>query len=49
VGTELVSRSSEIIAVVSDHPVDLDVPQYELDDAPGIADLIERRYLSAPS
>lgn len=48
-GTELVSRRSEIIAVVSDHPVDLDVPQYNLDDAPGVADLIEQRYLSVPA
>ena len=48
-GTELVSRSTEIIAVVSDHPVDLDVPQYELDNASGVADLIERLYLSAPA
>lgn len=48
-GTELVSRSTEVIAIVSDHPVDLDVPQYNLDDAPGVADLIERRYLSVPN
>jgi molybdopterin-guanine dinucleotide biosynthesis protein B len=44
-GTELVSRRTEIIAVVSDHPIDLDVPTFSLDDAPGIADLIERRFL----
>ena len=48
-GTELVSRRTEIVAVVSDHPVDLDVPRYNLDDAPGIADLIERLYLSVPA
>jgi molybdopterin-guanine dinucleotide biosynthesis protein B len=45
-GTELVSRSKEIIAVVSDHPIDLAVPRFDLDDAPGIASLIERLYLS---
>ena len=45
-GPELVSRSTEIIAIVSNHPVNLDVPQYGLDDAPGVADLIERLYLS---
>ncbi len=45
-GTQLVSRSTEIIAVVSDHPVDLEVPRFDLDDASGVADLIERRFLS---
>jgi molybdopterin-guanine dinucleotide biosynthesis protein B len=48
-GTELVSRSTEIIAVVSDHPIDLDVPRFNLDDAPGIADLIEGLFLSEPA
>jgi molybdopterin-guanine dinucleotide biosynthesis protein B len=45
-GTELVSRRSEIVAVVSDHPIDLEVPKFDLDDAPGIATLIERLYLA---
>ena len=45
-GTELVSRRSDIIAVVSDHPIHLHVPRFDLDDAKGVADLIERRFLS---
>ena len=45
-GTDLVGRSSEIIAVVSDHPIALDVPRFDLDDARGIANLIEQRFLS---
>jgi molybdopterin-guanine dinucleotide biosynthesis protein B len=46
VGTELVSRTTEVIAVVSDHPIDLEVPRFDLDDASGVANLVERRYLS---
>jgi molybdopterin-guanine dinucleotide biosynthesis protein B len=45
-GTELVSQTSEIIAVVSDHPVDLEVPRFDLNDASGVANLIERHFLS---
>jgi molybdopterin-guanine dinucleotide biosynthesis protein B len=44
-GTELVCRRQEIIAVVSDHPTDLDVPHFDLDDAPGVATLLESLYL----
>jgi molybdopterin-guanine dinucleotide biosynthesis protein B len=45
-GTELVSRRQEIIAVVSDYPIDLDVPRFDLDDASGVASLIEKLFLS---
>ena len=44
-GTELVCRREEIIAVVSDHPVDLDVPRFDLDDDAGVATFLEERYL----
>jgi molybdopterin-guanine dinucleotide biosynthesis protein B len=44
-GSNLVSRRQEIIAVVSDHPVDLDTPQFSLEDAPGVATLIETQFL----
>ena len=44
-GSSLVSRRQEIIAVVTDHPVDLDTPQFGLNDAPGVATLIERQFL----
>jgi molybdopterin-guanine dinucleotide biosynthesis protein B len=45
-GTELVCRPDEIVAVVSDHPVDLHVPRFDLDDAAGVASWIEARFLS---
>jgi molybdopterin-guanine dinucleotide biosynthesis protein B len=45
-GTEPVSRQQDIIAIVSDHPTTLAVPHFDLDDAPGVADLIQARYLS---
>jgi molybdopterin-guanine dinucleotide biosynthesis protein B len=44
-GTNLVCREDEIIAVVSDHPIDLDVPRFDLDDAAGVATLLEERFL----
>ncbi|MBN1935364.1 MAG: molybdopterin-guanine dinucleotide biosynthesis protein B [Anaerolineae bacterium] len=44
-GTDLVCRRDEIVAVVSDHPIDLDVPHFDLDDAAGVAAFIERRFL----
>ncbi len=44
-GTEPVSRREDIIAIVSDHPITLDVPRFDLDDAVGVADLIQARYL----
>jgi molybdopterin-guanine dinucleotide biosynthesis protein B len=48
-GVGLVCRPSEIIAVVSDYVVEIDAPQFGLDDASGVADLLERRYLRNPS
>jgi molybdopterin-guanine dinucleotide biosynthesis protein B len=45
-GTDLVSRRKEIIAVVSDHPIDLDVPRFDLDDAPGVATFLETHFLN---
>ena len=40
------SRPSDLSAVVSDHDIDLEVPKFSLDDAPGVADLIEALVLS---
>jgi molybdopterin-guanine dinucleotide biosynthesis protein B len=48
-GTGLVCRRSEIIAVVSDYPISIDVPHFDLEDADGVATFLERRYLSHPS
>jgi molybdopterin-guanine dinucleotide biosynthesis protein B len=45
-GTEVVSRREEIIAIVSDCCVDLSVPRFDLDDAVGVADLLTSVFLS---
>jgi molybdopterin-guanine dinucleotide biosynthesis adapter protein len=34
-----------LVALVTDDPVDLDIPRYRFDDVAGVADLIEERYL----
>jgi len=47
-GSDLVCRQDEIVAVVGDHPVDLDAPQFSLDDAAGVATFIERQFLHTP-
>lgn len=43
---ELLCRPEELLAVVSDLRFDLPVPQFGLDDAAGVADLLEKRFLS---
>lgn len=45
-GTEPVSRTQDIIAIVSDHATALDVPHFDLEDATGVADLLQAHYLS---
>jgi len=45
---ELLCRPEELLAVVSDLHFDLPVPQFGLDDATGVADLLEGRFLSTP-
>jgi molybdopterin-guanine dinucleotide biosynthesis protein B len=44
-GLDLVCRHTEIIAVVSDHPITLNVPRFDLEDACGVASLIEEQFL----
>lgn len=44
-GTDLVGRVDELIAVVSDHPVALDLPRFDLDDVAGIAAFVEKKFL----
>ncbi len=44
-GTTLISPPDELVAVVSDHPIHLDRPRFELNDAAGVATLIEERFL----
>lgn len=42
---ELICTPEELIAIATDQPYDLDVPQFGLDDVVGLADLIEARFL----
>ena len=45
-GRELVCTADELVAIVSDQPFDLDVPQFDLNDTMGIVDWLEGRFLS---
>ncbi len=44
-GQELLCQEEELLALVTDQPFDLDVPQFEHSDVAGLADLIEKEYL----
>lgn len=44
-GTDLVGRPDELIAVVSDHPIDLNLPRFDLDNVMGLANFIEEKFL----
>lgn len=45
-GRELLCTREELLALATDEPYpDLDIPQYRLDDVPGLADLLEKRFL----
>lgn len=45
-GRELLCTPDELVAIVSDRPFDLDVPQFDLNDTTGIVDWLEGRFLS---
>jgi molybdopterin-guanine dinucleotide biosynthesis protein MobB len=45
-GKELITEPERLLAVVTDEPLDLDIPQFSRDDVPRIADLIENILLS---
>lgn len=47
-GQELLCQEEELLALVTDQPFDLDVPQFDFEDVAGLANLIEERFLSAP-
>jgi len=47
--TGLICDPEELLAVIADHPVSLDIPQFDLDDAAGVADFLEREVLSPES
>ena len=44
-GGELLCTPDELVAIVSDQPFDLDVPQFGLDDTAGIVDLLDGTFL----
>jgi molybdopterin-guanine dinucleotide biosynthesis protein B len=44
-GTELLCQPEELIGIMTDYPVDLPVPQFALDNASGVVDLLEQLYL----
>ena len=46
-GSDLVSSPQQLIAVVTDEPLEIDVPQYTRNEIGDIADLIENRILSS--
>jgi hypothetical protein len=41
----LCKSDDSLVALVSDTPLDLGVPRFELDDIKGLADLVERKFL----
>jgi molybdopterin-guanine dinucleotide biosynthesis protein B len=47
-GSELLCQPEELIGVMADHFVDMQVPQFALDDAAGVVDLLEQLYLRGP-
>ena len=44
-GIELLCQPEELIGIMADYPVELPVPQFALDDAAGVVDLLETLYL----
>jgi molybdopterin-guanine dinucleotide biosynthesis protein B len=47
-GDDLLTDITELLAVVTDKPLDVDVPQFSRDEVGGIADLIEERIRQQP-
>jgi molybdopterin-guanine dinucleotide biosynthesis protein MobB len=45
-GQDLLTDPEELLAVVTDEPLTIDVPQFSRDEVPGIADLIEKTLLT---
>jgi molybdopterin-guanine dinucleotide biosynthesis protein B len=48
-GSELVAPPQDLLALVTDQQFQLDIPHFGLDDAPGVADLLERRFELIPA
>jgi molybdopterin-guanine dinucleotide biosynthesis protein B len=47
ISTELLCTADELVAIASDQRFPLPVPQFALDDAAGLADVLEERFLKA--
>jgi len=45
--SELLCAEDELLAIVADQPFAIPVPQFELNDASGVADLLESKYILA--
>ncbi len=48
-GNELLCTREELIAIAADQPFDMDVPQFGLDAAAGLVDLIEQEFSLRPA
>lgn len=46
VSRQLLCSPDELVAVVADHALGLDVPQFDLNDAVGLAELLEAQFLT---
>jgi molybdopterin-guanine dinucleotide biosynthesis protein B len=45
-GTELLCQPGELVCIMADYPVDMPVPQFSLDDAAGVVDLLVQLYIN---
>lgn len=45
-GGDLLSSHQQLLAVVTDEPLDISLPQYSTDDIKGLTDFIEQRFIS---
>jgi len=45
-GPDLLCTKEELLAIATDEKLDMDVPQYNFEDAPGLVDLIEKRFFT---
>jgi hypothetical protein len=45
-GKELLTDPEHLLAVVTDEPLDIDIPQFSRDNVAGIADIIEKTIIS---
>jgi molybdopterin-guanine dinucleotide biosynthesis adapter protein len=45
-GPDLLSTKEELLAIATDEKLKIDTPQYSLEDAPGLVDLLEKRFFA---